>query len=128
MWRAANEGSERRWGAPSMLELAVIQREYPDESFYLSRLPVGVQKAFFAGLAVLGRAWGYRASRGVGFTRHEPLVAPCSFGSDYLFANDGHGSSLVMVTSDQSGAARGRVSRGSNGVCSRRRAHTPRPV
>jgi quercetin dioxygenase-like cupin family protein len=60
-WRAANEGSRRRWGAPSMLELAVIQREYPDEFFYLSRLPVGVQKALFAGLAALGRARGYRA-------------------------------------------------------------------
>jgi mannose-6-phosphate isomerase-like protein (cupin superfamily) len=66
MWRAANEGSKRHWGAPSMLELAVIQREYPDEFFYLSRLPVGAQKAFFAGLAVLGRATGYRAGRGQG--------------------------------------------------------------
>jgi mannose-6-phosphate isomerase-like protein (cupin superfamily) len=65
-WRAANEGSKRRWGAPSMLELAVIQGEYPDEFFYLSRLPVGFQKAFFAGLAVLGRARGYRAGRGQG--------------------------------------------------------------
>ncbi len=36
LWRAANAGSKRRWGAPSMLELAVIQREYPDEFFYLS--------------------------------------------------------------------------------------------
>ncbi len=61
MWRAANEGSKRRWGAPSMLELAVIQREYPDEFFYLSRLPVRAQKALLAGLAVLGRAGGYRA-------------------------------------------------------------------
>jgi mannose-6-phosphate isomerase-like protein (cupin superfamily) len=65
MWRAANEGSKRRWGAPSMLELAVIQREYPDEFFYLSRLPVGVQKAFFAGLAVLPSR-GYGAGRGQG--------------------------------------------------------------
>jgi len=48
MWRAANEGSKRRWGAPSMLELAVIQREYPDEFFYLSRVPVRGQKALFA--------------------------------------------------------------------------------
>jgi quercetin dioxygenase-like cupin family protein len=64
MWRAANEGSKRRWGAPSMLELAVIQREYPDEFFYLSRLPVRAQKALFAALAVLGRARGYRAGRG----------------------------------------------------------------
>jgi hypothetical protein len=65
MWRAANEGSKRRWGAPSMLALAVIQREYPDEFFYLSRLPVGVQKAFFAGLAVLPSR-GYGAGRGQG--------------------------------------------------------------
>ncbi len=60
-WRSANEGSKRRWGAPSMLELAVIQREYPDEFFYLSRLPVGLQRAVFAALAPLGRATGYRA-------------------------------------------------------------------
>jgi mannose-6-phosphate isomerase-like protein (cupin superfamily) len=63
LWRAANEGSKRRWGAPSMLELAVIQREYPDEFFYLSRLPVRVQKAFLGALAVLGRARGYRAGQ-----------------------------------------------------------------
>jgi mannose-6-phosphate isomerase-like protein (cupin superfamily) len=63
-WRAANEGSKRRWGAPSILELAVIQRQYPDEFFYLSRLPVGVQKALFAGLAALGRARGHRAGQG----------------------------------------------------------------
>jgi mannose-6-phosphate isomerase-like protein (cupin superfamily) len=55
-WRAANAGSKRRWGAPSILELAVIEREYPDEFFYLSRLPVGIQKVLFAALAVLGRA------------------------------------------------------------------------
>jgi mannose-6-phosphate isomerase-like protein (cupin superfamily) len=60
-WRAANEGSRRRWGAPSMLELAVIQREYPDEFFYLSRLPVGFQKTLFAALAPLGRVRGHRA-------------------------------------------------------------------
>jgi mannose-6-phosphate isomerase-like protein (cupin superfamily) len=63
MWRAANEDSKRRWGAPSMLELAVIQREYPDEFFYLSRPPVAAQKALFAALAVLGRVRGYRADR-----------------------------------------------------------------
>jgi hypothetical protein len=57
------EGSKRRWGAPSMLELAVIQREYPDEFFYLPRPPVRAQKALFAALAVLGRARGYRAGR-----------------------------------------------------------------
>lgn len=60
-WRAANEGSRRRWGAPSMLELAVIQREYPDEFFYLSRLPVSFQKALFAALVPLGRARRHRA-------------------------------------------------------------------
>jgi quercetin dioxygenase-like cupin family protein len=59
LWRAANEGSKRRWGAPSILELAVIQREYPDEFFYLSRPPVRVQKAVLGALAVLGRARGY---------------------------------------------------------------------
>jgi mannose-6-phosphate isomerase-like protein (cupin superfamily) len=59
-WRAANAGSKRRWGAPSILELAVIQREYPEEFFYLPRL-VGVQKALFALLAVFGRARGHRA-------------------------------------------------------------------
>jgi mannose-6-phosphate isomerase-like protein (cupin superfamily) len=63
LWRAANEGSKRRWGAPSMLELAVIQREYPDEFFYLSRPPVRVQKVFLGGLSVLGRARGYRAGQ-----------------------------------------------------------------
>ena len=63
-WRAANEGSRRRWGAPSMLELAIIQREYPDEFFYLSRLPVGLQKGLFGALAVVGRARGYRVGRG----------------------------------------------------------------
>jgi mannose-6-phosphate isomerase-like protein (cupin superfamily) len=64
LWRAANEGAKRRWGAPSILELAVIQREYPDEFFYLSRPPVRVQKAVLGGLAVLGRARGYRAGQG----------------------------------------------------------------
>jgi mannose-6-phosphate isomerase-like protein (cupin superfamily) len=62
-WRAANEGSKRRWGAPSMLELAVIQPAYPDEFFYLSRLPVGLQKTLFAAFAPLGRATGYRPGR-----------------------------------------------------------------
>jgi mannose-6-phosphate isomerase-like protein (cupin superfamily) len=66
MWRAANEGSKRRWGAPSILELAVIQREYPDEFFYLSGLPVSAQKKLLAGLAVLGRARGYSAGLGQG--------------------------------------------------------------
>jgi hypothetical protein len=61
MWRAANEGSKRRWGAPSILELAIIQREYPDEFFYLSRPPVRAQKALLGALAVLGRARAYRA-------------------------------------------------------------------
>ena len=60
MWRAANEGSKRRWGAPSMLELAVIQREYPDEFFYLSRPSIRMQKIVLGALAVLGRAKGYR--------------------------------------------------------------------
>ena len=46
-----------------MLELAVIQREYPHEFFYLSRPAVGAQKALLAALAVLGRARGYRAGR-----------------------------------------------------------------
>jgi mannose-6-phosphate isomerase-like protein (cupin superfamily) len=64
MWPAANEGSKRRWGAPGILELAVIQREYPDEFFYLSGLPVSAQKTLLAGLAVPGRARGYRAGRG----------------------------------------------------------------
>jgi quercetin dioxygenase-like cupin family protein len=62
-WRAANAGSKRRWGAPSLLEIAVIQREYPDEFFYLARLPVALQKFLFASLAVLGRARGYRAGQ-----------------------------------------------------------------
>jgi mannose-6-phosphate isomerase-like protein (cupin superfamily) len=64
LWRAANEGSKRRWGAPSILELAVIQREYPDEFFYLSRPPVRMQKILLSALAVLGRAKGYRAYHG----------------------------------------------------------------
>jgi quercetin dioxygenase-like cupin family protein len=63
MWRAANEGSKRRWGAPGILELAVIQREYPDEFFYLSRPPVRAQKALLGALALLGRARGYRPGR-----------------------------------------------------------------
>ena len=63
MWRAANAGSTRRWGAPSMLELAVIQREYPDEFFYLARPSVGAQKAVLGAVALLGRARGYRAGR-----------------------------------------------------------------
>jgi mannose-6-phosphate isomerase-like protein (cupin superfamily) len=63
LWRTANEGSKRRWGAPNMLELGVIQREYPDEFFYLSRPPVRVQKAVLGALAVLGRVRGYRAGR-----------------------------------------------------------------
>jgi mannose-6-phosphate isomerase-like protein (cupin superfamily) len=61
MWRAANEGSRRRSGAPSILELAVIQHEYPEEFFYLSGLPVQVQKAFLSALATISRATGYRA-------------------------------------------------------------------
>jgi len=59
-WRAANAGSKRKWGRPSLLELAVIQREYPDEFFYLSGEPVGLQKAMFASLAVPGRIRGYQ--------------------------------------------------------------------
>jgi mannose-6-phosphate isomerase-like protein (cupin superfamily) len=63
LWRAANAGSTRRWGAPSMLELAVIQREYPDEFFYLSRPSVRAQKTLLGALAVLGRAMGFRTGR-----------------------------------------------------------------
>jgi hypothetical protein len=66
LWRAASEGSKRRWGSPSMLELAVIQREYPDEFFYLSRPPVRAQKAVLAGVALLGRDRGYRADQDQG--------------------------------------------------------------
>lgn len=64
MWRAANEGSKRRWGAPSLLEIAVIQREYPEEFFYLSRPPVRVQKAVLGALAVFGRGKGYALAGG----------------------------------------------------------------
>jgi mannose-6-phosphate isomerase-like protein (cupin superfamily) len=63
-WRAANEGSRRRWGAPSILELAALQREYPDEFFYLSSLPVVLQKALFAVLAPITRVRGHRAGAG----------------------------------------------------------------
>jgi hypothetical protein len=62
----SERGLETPLGAPSILELAIIQREYPDEFFYLSRLPVSTQKALLAGLAVLGRARGYRAGQGQG--------------------------------------------------------------
>jgi hypothetical protein len=44
-----------------MLELAVIQHEYPDEFFYLSSMLIRFQKAFLSALAVIGRARGYRA-------------------------------------------------------------------
>jgi hypothetical protein len=42
---------------------AVIQRQYPDEFCYLSRLPLGLQKALFTPLAPLGQAGGYRAGQ-----------------------------------------------------------------
>jgi mannose-6-phosphate isomerase-like protein (cupin superfamily) len=72
LWRAANEGSNRSWGAPSILELAVIQRAYPDEFFYLARPPVRVQKAVLAGLAVVGRARGYRAAQDQSYQARAP--------------------------------------------------------
>lgn len=48
-----------RRGRPSLLQLAVVAREFEDEG-YPTRPPLAVQRAIFGPLAALGRLRGYR--------------------------------------------------------------------
>ena len=56
----ARDGKVNRKGYPSLLQLAVISREFENEG-YATRLPLPVQRALFGPLATLGRRRGYRA-------------------------------------------------------------------
>lgn len=60
MWGLAADGKTNADGVPSLLQLAVILREYSDE-FRASSPPFIVQRLLFAGLALIGRRRGYRA-------------------------------------------------------------------
>jgi quercetin dioxygenase-like cupin family protein len=56
----ARDGKVNSKGYPSLLQLAVISREFEPEG-YATRPPLAVQRALFAPLAALGRRRGYRA-------------------------------------------------------------------
>jgi hypothetical protein len=57
----AGQGRVNRRGAPNPLQLAVLaQATMP--ATYLAGLPISVQRALIAGLASLGRGFGYRLS------------------------------------------------------------------
>jgi quercetin dioxygenase-like cupin family protein len=56
----ARDGKVNRKGYPSLLQLAVISREFEAEG-YATRPPLAVQRALFTPLAALGRRRGYRA-------------------------------------------------------------------
>ncbi len=57
----ARDGKVNEKGFPSLLQLAVILREFEDEG-YTVRPPLGVQRAIFGPLAALGRRRGYRGT------------------------------------------------------------------
>jgi len=57
----ANDGKVTRRGGPSLLQLAVIMREYHDV-FVMASPPPWVQRPLFAALAPAGRLMGLRAS------------------------------------------------------------------
>lgn len=59
LWGLALDGKTDRRGAPNLLQMAVIAREYRDE-FRLAQPPYAVQGMIFAPLALVGRPLGYR--------------------------------------------------------------------
>ena len=61
LWRAANAGSKRRWGAAQHAGARGHPARVPRRVLYLSRPPVRAQKALLGALAALARARGYRA-------------------------------------------------------------------
>ena len=63
LWSLAGDGETDESGAPNLLQMAVIAREFADE-FRLARPPWPVQRALFAALAPAGRLLGYRVVRG----------------------------------------------------------------
>jgi quercetin dioxygenase-like cupin family protein/uncharacterized protein YndB with AHSA1/START domain len=56
----ARDGKVSRRGLPSLLQLAVIAREFENEG-YATRPPLAVQRALFGPLAAIARRRGYRA-------------------------------------------------------------------
>ncbi len=58
-FRLAREGKVSKEGNPGLLELAVIAREYEPEG-YVTKPPLGVQRALFGPLAALARLIGRR--------------------------------------------------------------------
>ena len=62
LWSLAGDGETDERGAPNLLRMAVIAREFADE-FRLARPPWTVQRALFAALAPAGRLLGYRVVR-----------------------------------------------------------------
>ena len=63
LWGLARDGETNEKGAPNLLRMAVIAREYADE-FRLASPPWPVQRALFAVLAPAGRLLGYEARPG----------------------------------------------------------------
>jgi quercetin dioxygenase-like cupin family protein len=60
IWGLARDGKTDGKGAPDLLQMAVIAREYANE-FRLAKPPWPVQRIVFAVLAPVGRLLGYRA-------------------------------------------------------------------
>jgi mannose-6-phosphate isomerase-like protein (cupin superfamily) len=65
LYALAQAGKTDEDGLPSFLQFAVLQDEYPGHA-YVTDLPVGVQKALFTLLALLGRLLGYDAGPPLG--------------------------------------------------------------
>jgi len=59
VWGLAKDGKVNDKGAPNLLRVALIAREYEDE-FRLTSPPWAVQRALFGLLAPVGRLLGYR--------------------------------------------------------------------
>lgn len=62
LYTLAQAGKTDEDGVPGTLQLAVITDEYPNESVYLTTLPVSIQKLLFSLLASIGRLMGYEAT------------------------------------------------------------------
>jgi len=62
LFALAQRGEVGEDGVPGLLQLAVITDAYPDESAYLSDVPVGLQRIGFSFLGTLGRLAGYEAT------------------------------------------------------------------
>jgi quercetin dioxygenase-like cupin family protein len=60
VWGLAKDGKVNDKGVPSLLQVALIAREYGDE-FRLASPPWVLQRALFGALAPVGRLLGYRA-------------------------------------------------------------------